>query len=107
MKYLVRSKNGFGKGAFLEAKLEENKFIPLENKCCFQTGDLFHFGTDIINSSDLKKYSEKMEKEGVDYLFVSPNEELVNNMQHKVYNGSSLTSKTMVAVTSYIQKNFY
>lgn len=99
MKYLVRD----GK-SFLEAKLENDKFVPVKEGERVFPQEIFNFGTDIINYSDLKSYSEQMESLGVDYLFVSPN--MVNNMQKKFYNGSSLTSKRIITVTAYTQKAY-
>jgi hypothetical protein len=98
MKYLIRDRNK----SFLEAKVEDNKIIPTEIKV--NPRDLVHFGTDTVNADNLRPYSMRMGERGIDYLLVSSEEELVNNMQHKVYNGSSLTSKHIVTVTAYLKK---
>ena len=99
VKFLIRDKNK----SFLEAVVSGGNLVPTEIKVNPQ--DLIHFGTDTIDKYNLLwPYAMRMEERGVDYLLVSSEEELVNNMQHRVYNGSSLTSKELVSVTAYLKK---
>lgn len=104
MKYLVRG----NKGKFLEAKLIQNtsdkvKIEPTDIEV--DPRRLIHFGTDTIDEENLiNSYLKKMEEFRVDYLFISPEREIVNNMQNLVYNRSSLDSKYLITVTAYLKR---
>ncbi len=69
MKYLIR-----GKANFLEAEIENGELKPAKKKVDPRT--LVHFGTDIINCPNNLSfidadYLKKLERMGVDYLFLS------------------------------------
>jgi hypothetical protein len=95
MKYLIRGE----KGNFLEAELIKDwEFTPTEVEV--NPRDLIHFGTDLINNKDLEDYAKEMEKNGVDYLFVSG--------EHKRFVSSTGPCGTRLEVmrdiTAYLKK---
>ncbi len=84
MKFLVR-----GKTNFLEAEFKDRRFKPTNREVDPRT--LVHFGTDIINSMDDEYFLSldhigQLQKEGVDYVFISRGEDVESGQRGKVLN---------------------